>query len=137
MPILEAAPKPKIDAELAKEIATNLHVEEGESFSYGTSQFLIHFAGEDEVRFDHPGAKDLKKEVDAYFKWIKDAGGAEGCVIKIPAWLKEQPRYKTNRRLFHEMLEADLVHQGFEGPIIDSVVRYTEEEAFGVRDFKD
>lgn len=93
-------------------------LEEYKTFSFGGFNFQIIFLDEDDLDADGDIFWSTSTEITGYDIYI----------------LKSLSKDIKRRRLFHELLEIDLLQQGVSSDESHSIVQVEEEKVFGKRE---
>jgi len=119
--MLENIKTPKILKEEALEVVNTISFEELEEFNYDGTNFLLMTFTQEELEQNPENEREdvffsASTEIDGWDIYILDSLSVE----------------EKKRRIFHEIIECDLISQGFETNA-HTKARQVEEEVFGKR----
>lgn len=116
---LEKIKQPEINAETIINVIENLKFEDYEQFEYNGTNFLLIFDKEGESPQEVDGVE--------YFASTK----IDGFDIYL---LETLPKKEQKRRLFHEILECNLLGQGLDTRTAHEIATKNEQKIFGERE---
>lgn len=112
---------PEIKTGELLKVVDGLSFEYGERFTFNESRYLLLLCTQEEVDSGEP------REEVFYSASTADPGGWDIYMLET---LSESDK---KRRMFHEILECNLVDRGFQQKLSHELARKAEEETFGPR----